>query len=114
MEASSITTWLTTTELATSVHRQPGREHVAIGDWTSHRLTDGAGEGLGVWRVAGQVTRDDSLQPWSLILKGSAPAEPGTSRYGQELAVARGGDVSLRSPRRPARRDQDPGVLWRN
>jgi hypothetical protein len=78
MDASDVPPWLTTTEIVAAVHRQPGREHVAIADWTCHRLTGGGGEGLGVWRVAGQAWADDSLQPWSLILKGSAPPEPGT------------------------------------
>lgn len=78
MDASDVRTWLTTTEITTPVHRQLGREHAAIVDWTCHRLTSGGGEGLGVWRVAGHAVKDDSLQPWSLILKGSAPPELGT------------------------------------
>jgi hypothetical protein len=78
MDEYNIPPWLTSTEIAAAVQRQPGREHVAIADWTSHRLTGGSGEGLGVWRVAGHATRDNSPQPWALILKGTASSEPGT------------------------------------
>lgn len=78
MDVSTVLSWLTTTEITAPVHRQPGREHDAIAEWSSHRLTGGGGEGLGVWRVAGHARRDDVSHPWSLILKGSAPPPSGT------------------------------------
>lgn len=79
MDAPAVPTWLTTTELATPVCCHFGHDGASITDWTCHRLTGGGGEGLGVWRVAGRAMRDDSLQPWSLILKGWTAPGPSTA-----------------------------------
>ncbi|MGI8486843.1 MAG: phosphotransferase [Thermomicrobiales bacterium] len=45
-------------------------------NWTDHRMV-GGGEGLGVWRLAGNARIGEQLQPWSIILKGWPSPEPG-------------------------------------
>ena len=75
MEPADIPAWVTTSEIAAAVRRMPGLEGASVVDWTGARLTDGFGEGLGVWRLSGQAMVEGRPKPWSMILKGwSAPA----------------------------------------
>lgn len=78
MDTSAIPGWLSVNDLAAPVHRRLGRDDAVITDWTSHRLV-GGGEGLGVWRLSGTAVTDGTVQPWSVILKGWPPQEPGTN-----------------------------------
>lgn len=76
MNESDMPPWLTTTEITDPVRHCLNRQNADIADWTCTHLTGGAGECLGVWRLAGNVLIDNTLLPWSLILKGWAAPEP--------------------------------------
>ncbi len=69
--------WLTGADLSTPVEELLGRSVDRIGAWTAEPIADGAGEGLGVWRVSGQATTSGSTTPFTLILKGwNAATDP--------------------------------------
>jgi hypothetical protein len=96
MEPPALPDWVTTSEITAAVRRMPGKADVSVADWSGVRLTDGFGEGLGVWRVSGHATAGNALRTWSMVLKGwsAPPADAPSSAFNwplRELQLYRSG-----------------------
>lgn len=122
MNESDVPTWLTTTEIAAPVRRQLGSVGVSIRDWTCVRLAGGAGECLGVWRLSGNALTDNTLQPWSIILKGWAAPDSSTVASGwnwphREMEMYRSGFLAdlpggIRAPTCYEETERPDGSVW--
>jgi hypothetical protein len=51
------------------VSRAIGRSVATLSDWAIEPIHGGAGDTLGVYRIAGEVVQDGTAVPWSVILK---------------------------------------------
>jgi hypothetical protein len=62
--------WLRDSHLVEPVRRLLRGDVVTVEDWSAEPLAGGVGKGLGVWRVTGKATVDNSPATFALILKG--------------------------------------------
>ena len=70
MDTPSPNEWLTVDVIAPALRRMVG-DIVHISDqWTAQQLPGGRSDALGVWRIAGTMTRSSEEQQWSMVLKG--------------------------------------------
>ena len=58
--------------------------HNPLGEWSTQQIHSGGGEGLGIYRIAGQALDNDAPLQWSLILKvlGRSDANLDASGWG--------------------------------
>jgi hypothetical protein len=66
---------------------------VLVGDWTCKPLSGGAGEGLGVYRVAGLARVGEESVPWAVVVKvcgGDDAGDPAAWGYPPREALAYG------------------------
>lgn len=99
-----------------------GRPIDELGDWAVEAIHGGAGDTLGVYRVAGEVVQDGAESPWSVILKVIGRPERGgelvdwnywrreAMLYQSELAAEL--PEGLERPRCLGVTDQSADQLW--
>lgn len=92
MEATHQLPAIDTIVLTPLVRQSLGRRAAALVDWRTTQIVGGMGEGLGVFRIAGQAVDQDERMAWSLILKvlgpGAGAEEPGAWNYWKREVLA--------------------------
>ena len=118
---------LQVTDLAPIVARSLGKPSVEIIEWDCQPLSAAGSQmvgGLGIQRIAGVARHDDSLVPWSMIVKKSksgavmASDEPGAWNYWKREALAYQSGLlaqlpgGIVAPRCYAVQEQPNGECW--
>lgn len=78
MTTSTTVDWLTIDDIVPAVQELVDKPVTVSGDWSSEPFVGGAGDALGIWRVAGTASTGDAEITWSLVLKGY-PSQEGNA-----------------------------------
>ena len=72
MDTLSHIGWLSADEIQTPLSRMTGANARLSGDWIVEQFWRGQGDGLGTWRVSGEMATPAGPEAWSMVLKGWA------------------------------------------
>lgn len=74
MDTRTLTSWFSNEELESPLTRMVGDNARLSGEWTADQFKTGLGDGLGAWRVAGNMNTSHGERQWSMVVKGWACA----------------------------------------
>lgn len=113
--------WLSADDVTSVIRQQADDCDVLVIAWTSERLV-GAGEALGVWRLAGGALIRGKVREWSIVLKGwGAPSgedDPAAFNWAhREMELYRSGLLAelpggIRAPACYGSFRGDDGSIW--